>query len=67
MLGNLTSLTGGGGFTGGAATATGRNETNSGQSVGGINMGASHRGSLPPMTIVGVVIAVVALVWVMKK
>ncbi|MGF1748236.1 hypothetical protein [Vibrio cionasavignyae] len=59
MLGSLTSLTGGGGFTGGASgPATSGNNTNAGQSVTGINMG----GGVNPWLIGGVMIVVVFLV-----
>ena len=59
MLGSLTSLTGGGGFTGGAAgPAKSGNNTNAGQSVTGINMG----GGVNPWLIGGVMIVVVFLV-----
>ncbi|EJK2115232.1 hypothetical protein BOO91_16910 [Vibrio navarrensis] len=65
MLGNLTSLTGGGGFTGGSAgpsTATSTN--NSGQSVGAISMGSPS--GVNPWLIGGVVI-VLAFLMLRKK
>ncbi|EIN9355936.1 hypothetical protein LO080_002059 [Vibrio vulnificus] len=65
MLGSLTSLTGGGGMTGGSSgpsTATSTN--NSGQSVGAINMG-SPTGVSP--WLIGGVIIVLALLMMRKK
>ncbi|HAS6231969.1 hypothetical protein KUO12_11790 [Vibrio vulnificus] len=60
MLGSLTSLTGGGGMTGGSSgpsTATSTN--NSGQSVGAINMGSPT--GVSPWLIGGVIIVLVFL------
>ncbi|ENN9978993.1 hypothetical protein ACAS46_000595 [Vibrio vulnificus] len=65
MLGSLTSLTGGGGMTGGSSgpsTATSTN--NSGQSVGAINMG-SPTGVNP--WLIGGVIIVLAFLMMRKK
>ncbi|ANN28819.1 hypothetical protein [Vibrio vulnificus] len=65
MLGSLTSLTGGGGMTGGSSgpsTATSTN--NSGQSVGAINMG-SPTGVSP--WLIGGVIIVLAFLMMRKK
>ncbi|MDN3697778.1 hypothetical protein QWY97_10515 [Vibrio cortegadensis] len=60
MLGSLTSLTGGGGFTGGSAgPSTAANTTNAGQSVGGISMGGS-KGAKPWLLLS--IVAVIALV-----
>ncbi|CAH6875119.1 conserved hypothetical protein [Vibrio chagasii] len=59
MFGSMTSLTGGGGLQGGSAgpsTATSSNQ--SGQSIGGINMG----GGISPWLILAIaVLAIVAL------
>ncbi|HAT8503277.1 TPA: hypothetical protein I7217_02550 [Vibrio vulnificus] len=65
MFGSLTSLTGGGGMTGGSSgpsTATSTN--NSGQSVGAINMG-SPTGVSP--WLIGGVIIVLAFLMMRKK
>lgn len=63
MLGSLTSLTGGGGFTGGASgPAKSGNQTSAGQSVTGINMG----GGVNPW-LIGIVIIVVVFLVVKRK
>ncbi|EPI2684567.1 MULTISPECIES: hypothetical protein [unclassified Vibrio] len=65
MLGSLTSLTGGGGLTGGSAgPSTATNTTNSGQSIGAINMG-SPKGVSP--WLIAVVIVVIAYLMLKKK
>ncbi|WP_338163419.1 hypothetical protein [Vibrio sp. 10N] len=63
MFGAMTSLTGGGGLTGGSAgpsTATSSNQ--SGQSIGGINMG----GGVSPWLIVAVIVLAVIGLKVLK-
>lgn len=64
MLGSLTSLTGGGGFTGGSAgPSTATSSNNAGQSVGGISMGSPS--GVSPWLLIGIA-AVVAFV-VLKR
>ncbi|MCT4351223.1 hypothetical protein BCU30_023895 [Vibrio lentus] len=63
MFGAMTSLTGGGGLTGGSAgpsTATSSNQ--SGQSIGGINMG----GGVSPWLILAIAVLVIVALKVLK-
>jgi len=65
MLGALTSLTGGGGLTGGAATATnGDQEQRNSTSFGGLNYGGT---GVSPMLVGVIVVAIVAAVVFLKK
>ncbi|MGV2990059.1 hypothetical protein ACE1OE_20695 [Vibrio sp. E150_011] len=63
MFGAMTSLTGGGGLTGGSAgPSTAKSSNQSGQSIGGINMG----GGVNPWLIVGVALIGVFALKVLK-
>ncbi|MCL9777056.1 hypothetical protein BCU70_11785 [Vibrio sp. 10N.286.49.C2] len=63
MFGAMTSLTGGGGLTGGSAgPSTAKSSNQSGQSIGGINMG----GGVNPWLIVGVALIAVFALKVLK-
>lgn len=63
MFGAMTSLTGGGSLQGGSSgPATAENTNNSGQSVGGINLGG---GGVSPYLLIG--LAIIAAIVVIKK
>lgn len=68
MFGALTSLTGGGGLTGGAATATNGDTSFGGKAYGGVNFSSPEKSSglsVSPIVAIGAVV-VVAL-FVLKK
>ncbi|NOJ20026.1 hypothetical protein [Vibrio jasicida] len=63
MFGAMTSLTGGGGLQGGTAGPSAAKSNNqSGQSIGGINMG----GGVSPWLILAIAVLVVAALKVLK-
>ncbi|WP_274884745.1 hypothetical protein [Vibrio harveyi] len=63
MFGAMTSLTGGGGLQGGSAgPSTAKSSNQSGQSIGGINMG----GGVSPWLILAIAILVIVALKVLK-
>lgn len=67
MLGAMTSLTGGGGLTGGEATATNGDTSFGGKSYGGVNFGVPATSGVSISPIVAVGIVVVIAVFLLKK